>query len=343
MSNFNVFKSKFIKRSSGIVHYIAGQQENPRDDLTLIFIHGFPETSYGWLESMSYFYAQGFNVLAVDLRGIFLSQGFRKRRDYTFEAMAEDLAILIKACVTRKVVVIGHDLGGVVAWSLAKQNLNKTVGFVILNCPDIDAFALLIRRQPLFALLQGFRFWYIGLFQIPLLSQWVLSIGHKLWYQLLFKKHLPSQLDKVKALTSTYASQTRTANDFKKAILPYRANLFYGYGPSIMKRVFKQKQRLKSTVPILCCWGDRDNILDNRLFDQKKYLNYENIEINCFRKTKHYIQHQASEKFNSDLLKWLRGKKIVKSSLNDVKSLEEKYRDALEQLYAQLIEESAHK
>lgn len=76
----------------------------------LLFLHGFPETSYGWHFQIDYFRRQGYGVIAPDLLGYGGSDNPDDLMSFNFRRMASDLDQLLEYEKVDKVIGIGRDL-----------------------------------------------------------------------------------------------------------------------------------------------------------------------------------------------------------------------------------------
>jgi pimeloyl-ACP methyl ester carboxylesterase len=93
---------------------------------------------HGWCCDHSYFAPQfghfanrGHRVVAVDLRGHGRSDKPRQR--YTMQAFADDLAWICDRVELEKPVVVGHSMGGIVAFDLAARYPDLPAGVVMLD------------------------------------------------------------------------------------------------------------------------------------------------------------------------------------------------------------------
>ncbi|USX25344.1 alpha/beta hydrolase [Oxalobacteraceae bacterium OTU3CINTB1] len=107
-------------------------------DTTIILLHGWPQSSHEWRHVMPLL-ADHFTVIAPDLPGIGGSsqppsdagagQSFEKA------ALARNLHGFIKTLSARRVVLIGHDVGGMVAYAYARLYSKDLAGVGILDVP----------------------------------------------------------------------------------------------------------------------------------------------------------------------------------------------------------------
>lgn len=142
-------------------------QDGPRDGPLLIFLHGFPEFSYGWRKQMPFFAAQGYRVWAPDSRGHNLSDKPRGAAEYTLDKLAADVVGLIDAAGVDKANVVGHDWGGAVAWKLGADYPQRLSKLVVLNAPYGSVMLRKLRKDPA----QRKRSWYMFYFQLPWLPE----------------------------------------------------------------------------------------------------------------------------------------------------------------------------
>jgi len=126
------FASETASVNGTTLHYMRGG-EGP----TVLLIHGFPQDWYEWREVMTRL-APRFSVVAVDLRGV----GGSAAPDTGYDAagMATDIAELVDGLGVGPVHVVGHDVGGWVAYALARlrPDLARTVVIMETLLPGIE-------------------------------------------------------------------------------------------------------------------------------------------------------------------------------------------------------------
>jgi pimeloyl-ACP methyl ester carboxylesterase len=124
------------------LHYAAAG-----DGPLLLLLHGFPEFWYAWRAQIEAL-APRFRVVAPDLRGYNRSAKPPAVADYAIPALVADLAGLIEHLGYARAVVVGHDWGGVLAWSLAQAAPERVARLVIINAPHPAIFTREIRGNP---------------------------------------------------------------------------------------------------------------------------------------------------------------------------------------------------
>jgi pimeloyl-ACP methyl ester carboxylesterase len=106
----------------------------------LLLVHGFPQDWYEWRSVMGRL-AEGSTVVAVDLRGVGGSDA--PRRGYDAATMAEDLSHLVDHLELGQVDIVGHDIGGWVAYAFALLHPAATCSATIVETliPGVEPFA----------------------------------------------------------------------------------------------------------------------------------------------------------------------------------------------------------
>ncbi len=99
--------------ANGTRFHVASMGDGP----LVLLLHGFPEFWWTWRHQLVSLAAAGYRAVAVDLRGYGGSD--KPPRGYDLITAAADAAGLIRALGEANAVVIGHDWGGMAAWTLA--------------------------------------------------------------------------------------------------------------------------------------------------------------------------------------------------------------------------------
>ncbi len=116
--------------SDGVkIHYVT-QGEGP----LVVMLHGFPDYWYTWRKQMPAL-AKHFQVVAMDLRGYNRSDQPKGVENYALPKLVGDVAAVIRHFDREKAVIVGHDWGGMIAWSFAMQHPEMTDRLAVLNLP----------------------------------------------------------------------------------------------------------------------------------------------------------------------------------------------------------------
>ena len=118
--------------SGGVkIHYVSLGR---KDDPLIVMIHGFPDFWYSWRAQMPEL-AKHFHVVAIDQRGYNLSGQPEGVENYTTDKLVGDVVAVVKHFGVGKAVIVGHDWGGLVAWTFAMTHPEMTDRLIVLNLP----------------------------------------------------------------------------------------------------------------------------------------------------------------------------------------------------------------
>ncbi|WP_049558485.1 alpha/beta fold hydrolase [Nonomuraea sp. SBT364] len=87
------------------------------DGPLVLLLHGFPQFWWTWRHQLVSLPAAGYRAVAVDLRGYGSSD--KPPRGYDLPTLAADATGLIRALGETGAIVVGHDWGGLLAWTMA--------------------------------------------------------------------------------------------------------------------------------------------------------------------------------------------------------------------------------
>ena len=150
-------KSRFADVNGIRLHYV----ENGTGRV-ILFLHGFPEFWYAWKPQLEEF-GKTNRAVAVDMRGYNLSSKPEPIEEYGVPHIVDDIhALAVKLKATR-FVLVGHDWGGVVAWSYAMRYPETLDKLVIINAPHPGLFGNELRDNPAQAKASG----YMQIFRSP--------------------------------------------------------------------------------------------------------------------------------------------------------------------------------
>jgi epoxide hydrolase 4 len=116
--------------TNGIRLHYVGAGAGP----LVLLCHGFPEFWYSW-RAQAAALAATFQVVALDLRGYGGSD--KPTAGYDLGTLTADLAGVVRAMGHDQAVIVGHDLGGMLAWQFALDYPQMTRGVVSLNTPYV--------------------------------------------------------------------------------------------------------------------------------------------------------------------------------------------------------------
>jgi epoxide hydrolase 4 len=113
----------------------------------ILFLHGFPEFWYEWKSQLADF-GQDYQAVAPDMRGYNLSSKPAEVDQYKLKILVEDVRALAERLGGKKFVLVGHDWGGIVAWTFAAYYPELLEKLVIINTPHPMLFERELRENP---------------------------------------------------------------------------------------------------------------------------------------------------------------------------------------------------
>jgi pimeloyl-ACP methyl ester carboxylesterase len=119
------FSNGYVEANGVRLHFVAGGTGN-----LLMLLPGWPETWWGYHKIMPKL-AKTHRVLSLDLRGMGTSD--KPPGGYDKKTMAEDVSQLLIKLGYDKADVVGHDIGAMVAFSLAANHSNQVQRLVMLD------------------------------------------------------------------------------------------------------------------------------------------------------------------------------------------------------------------
>lgn len=145
------------------------RDEGPEDGDVVVLLHGFPQRSSSWDLVVPRLHAAGLRTVAPDQRGYSPGARPRRRRDYRSEELQADVVALLEL-LDRPVHLVGHDWGAVVGWLVAAHHPELLRSWTAVSVPHPAAMLRSFVTSD-----QLLRSWYMGLFQVPLLPERLLS------------------------------------------------------------------------------------------------------------------------------------------------------------------------
>jgi pimeloyl-ACP methyl ester carboxylesterase len=282
------YETTYIETNRIKLHVVTA---GPKDGQPVILLHGFPEFWYGWRKQIEPLAEAGYRVIVPDQRGYNLSDKPKGIKSYSLDKLADDILGLMDALGYKKVNLIGHDWGAVVAWALAIWHPERLHKLGILNVPHPAVMLNFLRRGDPEQLRRS---WYVFAFQIPWLPEYFLRRNN--WRNAVRvlrgsgKIHTFTNEDiaEYKGAWSQPGAMTAMVNWYRAAAR---------YLPKMLK-----DGRVK--IPTLMLWGMQDVALSHRM--ARLSVDYcDDGKLVFFEDATHWVQHDEAEAVNQLLIEFL--------------------------------------
>lgn len=135
-------EDRYAENDGVRIHYVASG-EGP----LVILIHGFGDYSATW-DSLAAALNDAYRVAAIDTRGYNLSDQPQSEAAYAMPQLVGDIAAVIASEKRTSATLVGHDWGGLIAWSVAITMREKVDDLVILAMPHPALLAKDIIAHP---------------------------------------------------------------------------------------------------------------------------------------------------------------------------------------------------
>ncbi|HIA55583.1 MAG TPA: alpha/beta fold hydrolase [Candidatus Melainabacteria bacterium] len=248
---------------------------------TILLLHGFPDTHHLWRHVAPPLVAGGFRVVMFDQRGYGQSDAPAEVNAYTIDKIASDAIEVLNALgISEKVKLVGHDWGSFIGWYLCLKYPERFERFVAVSVGHPLAYRNAGPEQMLKA-------WYIIMFQIPGLAEWLFSSNNF---------HALRKLSKDPEDQSARVNAFSPKGRLTAALNWYRAN-FGKFGTSDFG---------KCVVPTMGIYSTDDVALtEKQMVDSAKYMNAEWKYVRIENST-HWIPLDQPEQLSDEILKWFR-------------------------------------
>jgi pimeloyl-ACP methyl ester carboxylesterase len=280
--------------ANGVRLHIAEAGTGP----LVLLLHGFPQFWWAWRNQLEALAAAGFHAVAPDLRGYGASD--KPPRGYDAPTLAADVAGIVRALGERDAVIVGHDWGGQLAWSVAALHPAVVRRLVVLSTPHPRRWLPALRSNSEQRRAASFVF----RFQVPWAPErWLVEADATNVADLLHHWGGPAYPD---------AETERRCRDAMQILYtPNRALEYYRWAfRSTLRtdgRRYRRAMVTPITAPTLQLHGALDTcVLPAAAMGSQKYVAGE-YEWRLLDEVGHFPHEEASELVTAELLRWCRG------------------------------------
>ena len=271
------------------------EEAGPPDGPLVVLLHGFPEFWQAWHRQLEEF-GRDCRAVALDLRGYNLSAKPRGARHYALPAIVADVRAVLRALSPQTpAVLVGHDWGGLAAWTLARESPELLERLVIINAPHPPLFQRELKHSGAQRLASS----YAAFFQLRGVAELALrAFGYAALRKMIFGlTRKPEQFPP--ALRDAY----RVAWSQPYALT---AGLSYYRNPRALKRLVESPASWRIEVPTLVLWGDRDRaLLQGNLVGLEELV--PRLTVQHHARATHWIVHEEPAWVNNSIRSFLCG------------------------------------
>jgi len=265
----------------------------------VILLHGFPEFWYSWRHQLKAL-APLFHVVAPDLRGYNLSDKPAMVADYRLEVLAEDVIGLMSHFGAAKASLVGHDWGAGISWAVAQKYADRVSKLAVMQVPPAAAWRANMSVRQLM------RSWYMFLFQLPRVPEWMISRDGFAALDKVFRERVSRPNAFSDADIAAYREALQKPGALTAAINYYRANVVRLMRRSSSGEGAKAGKNNRIRVPTLFIFGEQDPaILPQTVKGIARFIDapYRELRIaDC----SHWVQNEAPDEVNAALVEFLK-------------------------------------
>ncbi len=265
--------------SGGVkIHYAAlGDKKNP----LIVMIHGFPDFWYSWRDQMDAL-SKEYHVVAIDQRGYNLSDKPKGVENYDMRLLVGDVAAVIKHLGRDKAIIVGHDWGGAVSWTLATFMPQMVEKLIILNLPHLRGLNRELVNNPQ----QQKNSQYARNFQQP-------------------DAHTKVKIEQLAFWVKDPAAREKYIEAFKRSDLEAMLNYYKRNYPR-EPYTLDTSPLVKVKMPVLMIHGlDDTALLPGALNNTWDYLESD-LTLVTIPKSGHFVQQDASDLVTRSIKMWLK-------------------------------------
>lgn len=260
----------------------------------MLFLHGFPEYWAMWRPFLEHFGARGRLAVAPDLRGYNLSDKPAEVEAYKSKHLVADVLALAGHYTREPFVLVAHDWGGAVAWSVALAHPQRLARLVMINSPHPYVFWRELTRNPA----QQKASEYMLLFRSEKAERVLSENG----YARLLGAFSDLEPDARAALVEAWSRPGALTGGLNY----YRASPLYPPSPedSGAARLQLEAKDFVVRVPTLVVWGERDTALLPGCLDGLDEV-VPDLQVVRIPDATHWVAREKTARVIEEIEQWL--------------------------------------
>ena len=278
--------------ANGLRFHIAEAGDGP----LVLLLHGFPENWWAWRNQLPTLAEAGYRAVALDLRGYGATD--HPPRGYDLPSLTQDVSAVIRSLGSEDAVIVGHDWGGAIGWSLAclsPKSVRRLVAVSSVHPRRLRTSVLTRVGQLRYSA-------YSLPFQAPWLPERSLVKDHALLVEQLMQRWAAPGWPDAEVL-AYYRNAMQSENTAYCAMEYYRWAVRSMVRPDGLRYVHRMSRPIES--PVLQLHGSRDG----RILAATARGSGEHVaapyRFRLLDGVGNFPHEEAPERFDAELLAWL--------------------------------------
>lgn len=268
----------------------------------VLCLHGFPDNLHSFRYQLPALAEAGYRAISLSLRG-YEPSSIPANGDYSVESIASDVIAVMDQLACNKAHLIGHDWGAAVAYAAAAAAPERFESLITMAVPHPGRFA----REGLRIPKQLKNSWYMGFFNIPWLSDWVVARHDFAFIRKLWRDWSPSWTPDAPALDAVIDGLSQPGV-LSATLGYYRAAL------SLQALTMSAEDaHYPVPVPTLALTGERDGCIDSEVFERlmKPQDFPRGLAVERVFKAGHFLHQEQPQRVNALILRWLEHRDVA--------------------------------
>ena len=263
----------------------------------VLCLHGFPDNLSSFRFQLPALAKHGYRAIALCLRG-YEPRAIPADGDYTVDTIATDIFSVIEQLGAGSVHLVGHDWGAAIAYRAAALRPDCFRSLTTMAVPHAGRFA----REGLRLTRQLRRSWYMGFFNIPWPSDWVVQRQDYAFIRKLWRDWSPGWQPEPGVLDGVIRTLSQpgvrsAALGYYRAALSIKALL-----------VSAEDAHYEVPVPTLALSGERDGCIASDVFEQLMVAQDfpEGLTFSRIAEAGHFLHQEQPGQVNRKIVDWLK-------------------------------------
>lgn len=257
----------------------------------VLCLHGFPDTAWGFSDTLSALANAGFRAVAPFMRG-YAPTGVAPDGDYSVLALAQDVLALIEVLGETDAIVVGHDWGGLAAYTAANVAPSRIRKLVVMCVPHMAGSSMSVAQIG--------KSWYVWFFQLPWWPEQALAKRNFHFIDMLYRRWSPSW--RFAADATDPVKKALSAPGAVRAALGYYRAMVRGSTHGVRSAMSQ-----RTLVPALVMAGEQDGSIDIGQFDNVRRAYGTEFHFKRFADAGHFPHRECFDEFITALMTFIKG------------------------------------